>query len=965
MALPSSIVRRRKMRAGPARKVRAGAQIGLLLLVLLFTGVVIIGAFLFEELTHGLPSVTEMETRFGSGENLAFQPLRIFDRERKVVLFEASHPAVEGSRWLHISEGASTLPGYVVQATLAAVDDTFWENPGYLPRQFIPDLLRGGREGETASKTITQRLVESQLLPVANNMHLPLSASFRSSLLAVELNRRYAKSQILEWYLNSADYGRMVYGVDAGALAYFGKHAEELTLAESAMLAGFLTDTTSDPLEDTSRALQAQRHVLERMLGLGMITTEQARQARWERVDRSLAELPPFEVPSFAGLVLERMDGVLPNSVLGRSGVRVISTLDYDLQLQAECTARNHLQRLAGGPVGTFEPAADGSACIAAGLLPPLRPQDSGFDHNLSSAALVVLDPKNGEILSAVGSIQKANTPGSALFPLIYLSAFATGYAPGTMLLDLPAESDAGENLSEYQGPVRMRTALANAYLAASQRTTRLVGTERIVRTARSMGLGVFEQSNSLTQEQLSTGDVDVGLLDLAAAYAVLADEGRMVGAKLSGGQGVSSPSTQEPAVIKYVEDASGSYLYKGEIEVRAVLSRELAYLVTDVLSDEPARWPAYGPTNLLEIGRPTAVMVGKTGDNQDNWTVGYTPSRVVGVWVGNTSSEEMVGVQDLNGAAPIWHAVIRYATRNLPSEAWPLPGGVVEMEVCDPSGLLPTEYCPVVVNEVFLQGTEPTHFDNLFRPFLVNRETGKLATLATPIDLVEERVYMVPPPEAIPWAHQSQIDQPPDEYDTIYDRAAQDPAVRIASPQSFEVLQGDVRVSGVAGGEGFDYYRLQYGQGLNPSSWVQIGADVTEPRSEGQLGRWDTEGLNGLYTLQLVVVRESGQVSTNEVFVTLDNQPPSLELLTPRDGQEITLTPAGEWIIEVRASDSTAVAQVQISVDGGLLATLTTPPYAYHWTPEGTGEFEIEVSAVDQAGNRATTQPVTIQVVR
>jgi membrane carboxypeptidase/penicillin-binding protein PbpC len=382
------------------------------------------------------------------------------------------------------------------------------------------------------------------------------------------------------------------------------------------------------------------------------------------------------------------------------------------------------------------------------------------------------------------------------------------------------------------------------------------------------------------------------------------------------------------------------------------------------VLSDEPARWPAYGPTNLLEIGRPTAVMVGKTGDHQDNWTVGYTPSRVVGAWVGNTTSEEMVGIQDLNGAAPIWHAVIRYAIRNLPSEAWPLPGGVVEMDVCDPSGLLPTEYCPVVVNEVFLQGTEPNHSDNLFRPFLVNRETGKLATLATPIDLVEERVYMVPPPEAIPWAQQSQIDQPPDEYDTIYDRVAQDPTVQIISPRSFEVLQGEVRISGVAGGEGFEYYRLQYGQGLNPSSWVQIGADVAEPRSEEQLGRWDTAGLNGLYTLQLVVVRESGQVSTNEVFMTLDNQPPSLEILTPKDGQEITLVPDGEWIIEVRASDSTAVAQVQFFVDGELLATITTPPYAYHWVPDGMGEFEIEVSAFDKAGNRATTQPVTVQVV-
>lgn len=945
-------------------RMRAGAQIGLLLLVVLLAVFVVFGALVFEELTRVLPSVEEMEAHFGTGEHPAFQPLRIYDRDRRILLYEARNPASEGNRWTHITNGEASLPNHVIQATLAAVDDTFWENPGYQPRSFVRSLFQGGPEGVIASKTLTQRLVESQLLPIATDGYLPTSAGARSVLLAMELNRRYGKVQILEWFLNSADYGRMAYGVDAAALVYFGEHAEDLSLAQSAMLAGFLIRTASDPLEDLPQAVQEQRRVLDRMLELGMITAQQARRARSERVDRSLAALSPVEVPPFVQMVLERMAQALPDSVLDRSGVRVVSTLDYDLQVQAECTVRNHLLRLAGGSVDTFEPAADGSVCIAAGLLPPLRPQDVGFDHNISSAGIVVLDPKNGEILSAVGPLQEPHTPGSAFFPLIYLSAFATGYAPGSMVMDIPPEESAEGNLSDFHGPVRMRTALANAYPAASVRTTQLVGTERIVRTARSMGLGVFEQSSAMTQEQLSKGEVDVPLMDLAASYAVLAEEGRMVGAQRREALDASTPMALEPALIRYIEGISGRYIYQSESEVRTVLSRELAYLVTDVLSDEPTRWPAYGPTNLLEIGRPAAVMIGRTQDDQDNWTVGYTPSRVVAAWVGNTTSEAMVAVQDLNGAAPIWHAVIRYAARELPSEAWPVPSGVVEMEVCDPSGLLPTEYCPVVVKELFLQGTEPIHFDNLFRPFLINRETGKLATLATPIDLVEERIYMIPPPAAIPWAQQAQVEQPPDEYDTIYERAALDPAVRIQFPQSFEILQGDVSITGDAGGEGFDYYRLQFGQGLNPSSWVQIGEDVAEPRSDDTLGRWDTDGLNGLFTLQLVVVRESGRVATNEVFVTLDNHPPTLEVLTPSDGQEISLEEEGEWIIEARASDSTAVAQVTIHVDDELLATLTTPPYAYHWTLNETGEFEIDVSAVDQAGNRAIVGPINVRVI-
>jgi membrane peptidoglycan carboxypeptidase len=964
MALPSDIIRRRRSRLPTRSRPGAAPHFGWALLVVILAGAGILGGLVFEQIARGLPSVEAMETVFGSGEALGFKPLRIYDRERQVVLYEAANPAAEASRWRRLESRDDSLPSHVLQATLAAVDDTFWVNPGYPPSVFLQRIIRGTSEqGDDFAATLSRRLVEAQLLVQSRETSFPFVAHVRSVLLAVELDRRYSKSQILEWYLNSADYGRMAYGIDAAALVYFDKHAEQLTLAESAMLAGFLTRTANDPLADLSQALSDQRRVLDRMLELEWITLQQAREARARRVYRILKDVPEPDMPAYAVLILDRLKQVLPEGTLNKSGLRVVSTLDSDLQLQAACTAQNHLARLQGGPVGTFEPAKDGSICIAAGLLPPSRPQDAGFDHNLTGTAVVVIDPQSGEILSLVGSVDEPRTVGTALYPLTYLSAFSTGYAPGTMVLDIPVDPGEGEDFASYQGPVRMRTALANGLEAAGERTTRLVGSERIVRTARSMGLSAFLRSSCISQEHLSRGNVDISLLDLSAAFAVLANEGRMLGIGTSQEANSTADHALEPSIIQYVEDESGRLLYTSETETRTVLSRELAYLVTDVLSDEPVRWPGYGPTNVLEVGRPAAAMVGRTRENADNWTLGYTPSRVVGVWVGNTESEAMAGIQDLNGAAPIWHAVLRYATRDLPPAGWAMPVGIVELDVCDPSGLLPTEYCPVVVKEIYLQGTEPIHQDNSFRPFLVNRETGKLATLATPIDLVEERIYMIPPPEAFRWAQQSGIDQPPDEYDTIYERGAVDPTVRIESPESFEVVRGEVAVLGTAEPEDFAYYRLQFGQGLNPNSWVQVGDDVTRKRSGGLLGRWNTDGFNGLFTLQLVVVKQSGQVVSDEVFVTLDNQAPSLDILTPRDGQAVALSEQ-ELIIEARAADSTSVEHVTFSINGEVVGTVSSPPYAFHWHLDETGEFELQVSAVDQPGNRTSTDPITIRII-
>jgi hypothetical protein len=296
-----------------------------------------------------------------------------------------------------------------------------------------------------------------------------------------------------------------------------------------------------------------------------------------------------------------------------------------------------------------------------------------------------------------------------------------------------------------------------------------------------------------------------------------------------------------------------------------------------------------------------------------------------------------MPGVDRRNASAPIWHAILRYATRDLDLQGWEQPLGVSRIDVCTPSGLLPTVYCPEVVRELFLQGSEPTSFDHLYQPYRLNQETGKLATLFTPLDLIEERVYFVPPPEAADWAAQIGLEQPPQEYDSLAQLEIGSEEAQIQSPAALALESGQS-------------YRLQYGPGLDPGRWVQIGQDQPAPVEQGLLGVWDSEGLNGLYTLQLVVVLEGGEIRSAAIPISLDNQAPDLQLESPAPNARLQ---AGEEVfIEMRVEDAFGVASVTVFVDQVLIARLTTGPYAVRWIPEEAGEYDLTIRARDNVGN-------------
>lgn len=927
-------------------------------------------AYLYLDFAQSVPAVEDVQAFFGSPSNPGFTPIRIYDRSGDHILAEWSNPAADDRQWVSLDPAdANSAPQILIQAILAAQDPHFWEAPAVTPVglgvRLVRDVVPFG--AGQPPLTLSEQVAESTLLPLQTYSDHSLRRDFRLALLGERLEARFDKEQILTWYLNSANFGSMASGADAAALVYFGKHAHDLDLAESALLAAVPSNPSINPFDDPVEAKRKQGEVISQMLQQGYINQRQASAARSEVLEFAPHEnsMPDDARADLTSLVLGRYTQIFGPDAVGRGGVRIITSVDYDLQLQSECTLETHLARLAGQPPGATVLADGNHPCLAAGFLPPVRPSDSNVNHDVGEGAALVLDPASGELLAlanlpgANGASISRHPAGQVLSPLIYLTAFARGYAPGSMILDLPTD---GAPLSgadhAYHGPVRMRTALANVYPSAAVRTLMLVGPDNVQRTARQMGLDAPSVDSTRQQSEQLSGEAS--LLDLGFAYGVFAHNGTMTGV-------LSEPGTGDggltEGVITKVEDVYGQASFEARSHNRSVVSPQLAYLVDNVLSDESARWPTLGQGNALDIGRPAAAITTVNPEGTGGWTLGYTPDLTVGVWIGNEDGSPMKHVDRSNGAAPIWRALLQYAGRDQPASDWAMPPGVSQVDVCDPSGLLPTQYCPQVVREVFIQGTEPTAPDNLYQPFKIDTETGKLATLFTPLNQVEEKVFLVPPPEALAWAHSAGIDQPPQEYDPIDLNRPKDQQVHLSSPALFAVVGGEVQLRGSARADGFDYYRLQYGKGLNPDQWVQIGDDQSQPRSNGLLASWDTRGLNGLYTVQLQVVGSDGQIKTDALPLTLDNLPPQVSVIYPSPGASLTEDVNGHVLIEVEASDAHDIARVTFEIDGNITASVTAPPYSYTWRPDAPGAHTLIVHAVDEVGNQTTTEAIPFEV--
>ena len=723
-------------------------------------------------------------------QNLAVPSTKILARDGRL-LYEIADPA--GNH--HTTVPLKDIPLALQQATIATEDASFYSNSGVDLVGIVRAMwinLRGG-EVVAGGSTITQQVARNVLLDPQERAERTLTRKLRESILAWRLAQAYSKDTLLELYLNQTPYGHLAYGVEAASRTYFGKSARDLDLAEAALLAGLpQAPSAYDPLLYLDAAQKRQAVVLDLMVKQGYITPEAARIAKAEKLQFAASAFP-IEAPHFVFYVWNLLEQKYSPAVL-YSGLVVTTTLDLDLTRAAQSIATRRLKDL-----------SDDQANAA---------------HNATDAALVALDPLSGQVLAMLGSpdyfqgeisgaINMAialRQPGSAIKPVTYAAAFSPDlcgeisatqsqiqnpaanqqnsgcpWTAATMLLDVRTAFVTREGFSyvpmnydrAFHGPVSARAALAGSLNLPAVLTLDHVGLAPMIRLAGRLGLTSLSDADRFGLA-LTLGGGEVRLLDLTAAYAAFANGGRRV----------------DPAAILQISDAHGKIIEQWHPQAgERVLDERVAYLITDILSDNNARAATFGFNSILQIGRPAAVKTGTTTDYRDNWTVGYTPELVTGVWVGNADNSAMVNLSGVAGAGPIWHEFMRLALSGKPetSFAGREPPGLVRAEVCVPSGLLPTSACPTTRSELFLEGTVPTATDNLYQMFKVDRRTGSLADANTPDQFVESRVFLVWPPTAQQWARENGLPMPPSASALAGNPKA---ALQITSPDPGTVFQ-------------------------------------------------------------------------------------------------------------------------------------------------------------------------------
>jgi 1A family penicillin-binding protein len=692
----------------------------------------VVGGVLYTRLIADLPSLHDLHGR-------AIAPsTKIYDRYGRL-LYEIIDPHAGKHTPLPLDE----IPLHLRQATIATEDANFYTNPGVDFRAILRALIINLRGGEVISggSTITQQLARNLLLSPEERVQRTLTRKLRESILAWRLARTYSKDEILALYLNETYYGNLAYGVEAAAQTYFGKSVGELDLAECALLAGLpQSPATYNPLENPQAAKRRQAVVLELMVKNGYISEEEARLAKEEQL--RFAAVPfPIRAPHFVMYVWGLLEKRFGPEELYRRGLEVYTTLDLDMQEAARSIARRRLAILAD------------------------RQRRDLPDPNLHNAALVALNPNTGEILTMLGSpnyfdpeIDGAvncalapRQPGSSIKPITYAAAFAQGYTPATMILDVPTAflTKEGEPYAPlnydliFHGPVLAREALASSYNLPAVKVLDYVGLDKMTALARNLGITTFDDSERFGLA-LTLGGGEVRLLELTAAYAAFANGGRKV----------------EPVAILRIEDSQGRVLYERKPrQGERVLDERIAYLITDILIDDLARMPTFGEGSVLKLSRPAAVKTGTTTDWRDNWTIGYTPDLVVGVWAGNADNSPMRHVSGVTGAAPIWHDFMEEVLEARPVKEFVEPEGLTHVEVCTLSGQLPNPHCPHRQTELFIAGTEPKETCKMHQLFELNAATGQLASSDTLSERIVERVYTMLPAEAVEWGRERGLD--------------------------------------------------------------------------------------------------------------------------------------------------------------------------------------------------------------
>jgi len=613
------------------------------------------------------------------------------------------------AHWIDIDE----LPDHVLYAFIAAEDKRFFQHDGIDPLATVRAFYSNVRNRSVVSggSTITQQVIRN-----IYKHPRTIGGKIHEAWYALRLERTLSKNEILGHYLNRIPFGNGTHGIEAASRFYFGKPAAHLSVNESAFLAGLPNaPSLNNPYRSPERAARRHRYVIERMFAQRYITQEDYKRIISQSITLISTERN-FRAPHFSEMVLWEFT---QNELQGITKIR--TTLDWRQQHTIERILRGHIKSLR--------------------------------DQNVTNGAVVVLDNKTGEIRALVGSVDyndpdiqgrvngatALRQPGSALKTFTYGIALESGMTAAEMLADIPYHGSVEDGTfspvnydKQYRGPVLLREALACSYNIPAVRIAEQIGTGVLLHRLRKAGITSLDKTPSHYGLGLTLGNGEVRLIELTNAYAAIARGG----------------TYRNHSIIQSYQTIDGNHIpLKNDTNGLQIFSPQAAYILTDILSDNNARAPAFGFHSPLHLPFPSAAKTGTTKDYNDNWTIGYTPRYTVGVWIGNFDGKPMRGISGITGSGAIFRDVMLFLEGYETSISFTQPDGIIHVRVCAQSGELPTELCAAKVNESFITGTEPNQPCRVHRIHPLDIRTGRLADHTTPPQFVRDHIVEVFPP--------------------------------------------------------------------------------------------------------------------------------------------------------------------------------------------------------------------------
>lgn len=677
----------------------------------------VISAFLFIVylfLLKDLPSPTKLTHQSASRSTL------IFDRNQNLLY---SVYADKNQAFIPLE----SIPQYVKDATIAIEDKNFYKHGAIdirgIARSIVAIIFRQELQG---GSTITQQLVKNSLLTPERT----IPRKIKEVILAFATEAIYSKDKILEMYLNQVPYGGTAWGIEAASRTYFGKSAKELNLAESVLLSGLPeSPTTYSPFgTHPELAIKRQKQVLSAMLDQKYITEKEYEEALKTQIE--FKKMEGIRAPHFSLYIKDLLIKKYGERVVDQEGLKVITSLDIELQDFVQETVSSEIERLT--------------------------------NFRVSNGAALVANPKTGEILAMVGSKNYFDTtidgnvnvtlalrqPGSAIKPINYAVGLMNGYAAATPFVDQPIcfKTQGQKDYCplnydrKWHGVVQMRSALGNSINIPAVKMLKLNGTSSMIATASAMGITTFKDPERYGLS-LTLGGGEVTMLEMAEAFGVFANGGYRIPLR---------------PILK-VTDRNGNILEEynppaSPIFGKKVLPEGVAFIISDILADNNARLTSFGANSKLRIPNQTvSVKTGTTDDLRDNWTIGYTPSFLAAVWVGNNDNSPMSRLASgITGAAPIWNNIMTHVLKDKPQESLQRPASVIQKRVCNLSGLLPpsdatsnvADGCEIRF-EYFIIGTEPLRFESPREKVFINNATGDLAKPGQ-TESIEEREELI-----------------------------------------------------------------------------------------------------------------------------------------------------------------------------------------------------------------------------